>query len=44
VTLNAQPAPDTRPDCTNSVGFGTSDWWTEGWPDGTNPVLSVTYY
>jgi hypothetical protein len=42
VTLNVQAAPDTRPDCTNSVGFGTSDWWTEGWPDGTFGTPSMT--
>jgi len=27
--------PESRPDCTNSVGFGTSDWWNEGWPEGS---------
>jgi hypothetical protein len=42
LTLTVRPAQDTQPDCTNSVAFGTSDWWNESWPEGQFGPASST--
>jgi hypothetical protein len=43
VTLNVVPHQFSSPNCTTSVGYGFSDWWNEGWPDGTfgNPNMTL---
>jgi hypothetical protein len=43
VTLNVVPHQYSSPNCTTSVGYGFSDWWSEGWPDGTfgNPNMTL---
>jgi hypothetical protein len=43
VTVGTLPHQASSPNCTNSVGYGFSDWWNEGWPDGTfaNPNMTL---
>ena len=44
VTLDILSGGGGRPDCTTSVALGTSDWWTERWPDAAifgSPAMTV---
>jgi hypothetical protein len=43
LTVNVLQSSDSRPDCTNSVGWGTEEWWNGNrWPEGTFGTPSLT--